>query len=671
MANSREDLFLRSTLQLLECRAEVEYELHDMFRQLQDLIPEHNESTGLTPVQKSFLERLRKWIVSELNRKGTAEQMPDDHTSHVCGFLKKESHLRWDLRYVVLEDTSLFYYKDSKRADLRGMIDLTNALCTIDEKKPFSFIITKPEGVLNPLHPTRKQYRWSANNQDECDMWINAIQRMSQSSLAVSRPLELRSKIEETTSIDEYLKIIRGFSCQCEQLVIPLPWVHRHAELARASGPTYGRERSERSSFSGSSESGSLSPKKQKQLARLQALELHDAHVKKRHGRISRGVSITQVQKDFTRDSLTFNGKEYHHQRIESILGDLSEGIFKERQKLRSEKAMKSNKCVTDEADSIKFAREVLRNCTRTVSGGDGYDAINLIFKSPDLVIITPDSGQASPVHITVLNNAEQTMIRTQSSPSIISNKRQTKRSASTTALSPTRQASTKVKVDRLLGTDPVPKPLILTEKCDWQSNSISQCEVCGKKLGLLSSRHHCRCCGSLCCQKCSDRVVYDSMRAKFVRSCAPCFKKNCELDSCENSDGTWPVVSVETTTHYRIMSLETMSQVGSLSATFSRTMNMIGGSVTSEEGFIIIRPKVNQDKDKQQGDDIEEEEEEVVLIQHEYDNVNVNVDNEIKDSTQIIEENCDEMHEETDETDACNNQNDENAPIPEDKEEN
>eukprot|EP01029_Cantina_marsupialis_P014734 TRINITY_DN3233_c0_g1_i1.p1 TRINITY_DN3233_c0_g1~~TRINITY_DN3233_c0_g1_i1.p1 ORF type:complete len:263 (-),score=73.91 TRINITY_DN3233_c0_g1_i1:185-973(-) len=262
-------------------------------------------------------------------------------------------------------------------------------------------------------------------------------------------------------------------------------------------------------------------------------------------------------------------------------------------------------------------------------------------------------------------------MIRTQSSPSIISNKRQTKRSASTTALSPTRQASTKVKVDRLLGTDPVPKPLILTEKCDWQSNSISQCEVCGKKLGLLSSRHHCRCCGSLCCQKCSDRVVYDSMRAKFVRSCAPCFKKNCELDSCENSDGTWPVVSVETTTHYRIMSLETMSQVGSLSATFSRTMNMIGGSVTSEEGFIIIRPKVNQDKDKQQGDDIEEEEEEVVLIQHEYDNVNVNVDNEIKDSTQIIEENCDEMHEETDETDACNNQNDENAPIPEDKEEN
>jgi len=51
-------------------------------------------------------------------------------------------------------------------------------------------------------------------------------------------------------------------------------------------------------------------------------------------------------------------------------------------------------------AMALRFARSIVLGSTRTISGGDAYDAVDLIFRNRDLIILCPLSGRSSRVEI-------------------------------------------------------------------------------------------------------------------------------------------------------------------------------------------------------------------------------------------------------------------------------
>lgn len=60
-----------------------------------------------------------------------------------------------------------------------------------------------------------------------------------------------------------------------------------------------------------------------------------------------------------------------------------------------------------------------------------------------------------------------------------------------------------------------------------WESDSVSVCCACGGSVGALA-RHHCRCCGKLCCGPCSAGLGHAVPVLNFktpVRVCAPCLE--------------------------------------------------------------------------------------------------------------------------------------------------
>ena len=52
-------------------------------------------------------------------------------------------------------------------------------------------------------------------------------------------------------------------------------------------------------------------------------------------------------------------------------------------------------------AQALRFARCIVLGSTRTISGGDAYDAVDLLFRNRELVILCPLSGRESRVEIT------------------------------------------------------------------------------------------------------------------------------------------------------------------------------------------------------------------------------------------------------------------------------
>jgi hypothetical protein len=80
---------------------------------------------------------------------------------------------------------------------------------------------------------------------------------------------------------------------------------------------------------------------------------------------------------------------------------------------------------------------------------------------------------------------------------------------------------------------------LHLVDKKKWASSSeCKNCNVCFKKFGLLTKRHHCRLCGEVLCGSCIlSRQVYDSnshmnIKTKFCKKCIVLVSAQVESDS-------------------------------------------------------------------------------------------------------------------------------------------
>merc|ERR1712154_12930 len=69
-----------------------------------------------------------------------------------------------------------------------------------------------------------------------------------------------------------------------------------------------------------------------------------------------------------------------------------------------------------------------------------------------------------------------------------------------------------------------------IAENNAWFDDKLSDaCLLCGNAFTVFSRRHHCRSCGLLVCQSCSDRKLQFSKEGKMTleRACDKCFNKN------------------------------------------------------------------------------------------------------------------------------------------------
>jgi FYVE zinc finger/IPT/TIG domain len=89
----------------------------------------------------------------------------------------------------------------------------------------------------------------------------------------------------------------------------------------------------------------------------------------------------------------------------------------------------------------------------------------------------------------------------------------------------PSSEASVQV-AGMLTGDGPMIK---ITPQKEWD-NDADICSIigCGVKFTLLNRRHHCRCCGKVCCSSCSpkDQWLQFAPGKPSVRTCTPCHLK-------------------------------------------------------------------------------------------------------------------------------------------------
>ncbi len=64
-------------------------------------------------------------------------------------------------------------------------------------------------------------------------------------------------------------------------------------------------------------------------------------------------------------------------------------------------------------AMALRFARSIALGSTRTISGGDAYDAVDLLFRNRDLIILTPLSGRESCVEMAFERASPENLSRT------------------------------------------------------------------------------------------------------------------------------------------------------------------------------------------------------------------------------------------------------------------
>jgi len=65
-------------------------------------------------------------------------------------------------------------------------------------------------------------------------------------------------------------------------------------------------------------------------------------------------------------------------------------------------------------------------------------------------------------------------------------------------------------------------------DKLKWaKDEEIDNCLKCNIPFGVMTRRHHCRICGKIFCQNCSNHKVTMPASAKPVRACDNCFSQN------------------------------------------------------------------------------------------------------------------------------------------------
>ena len=150
-------------------------------------------------------------------------------------------------------------------------------------------------------------------------------------------------------------------------------------------------------------------------------------------------TNMNQVRKDLPRDSLKVNGRTYTHMQgdaaVELLTNEILTFVRRSPAMLRAQSGTSSSddnapspsasarasNLKNAEATAMVFARRVLLGSTRTVSGGDAYDAVEWFFgnqESAVMICLDPSNTDAVSISFYDAPSRDSNVQETEQGPS-------------------------------------------------------------------------------------------------------------------------------------------------------------------------------------------------------------------------------------------------------------
>lgn len=440
-----------------------------------------------------------------------------------------------------------------QRSHLKGVIPLEGCVCRSVPRKSNEFTITNPDqdsGSINLLSregKNKQTYVWQTRTPEEAARWIMALQKATQGKQSLRPTLDAQEKLRSAASTDEYARALAGVNE--EEIEVPVSWVH-HAVYDEMDAAEDTQTRSslevasavanaERRMGTGSGYAPALTGRRPSgpgtQSGRWSSQETA-ARLASASERVR--VTLLQLDRDMRRDTLCLNGTRIECATASHLLLRLARSLldaYSDSQRVtkegdgaaaasRSKRRRQSTVAAVAralqerrEAKALEFAREVLLGCSRTRTGGDSFDAIDLVFGNHELVTVRPISTtEENPIDLRVgaWDDAE--------------GEEELRRGPSGLKGGPHAHAAGRAVggagagVKRLIGAQDEPLAASHTE---WvPDNHSNRCMLCTGSFTFKNRRHHCRVCGILVCGNCSCSTLYDHRHEKRVRVCDSCF---------------------------------------------------------------------------------------------------------------------------------------------------
>lgn len=447
-----------------------------------------------------------------------------------------------------------------QRSHLKGVITLEGCVCRSVPRKSNEFTISNPDldsGSINLLGREGKNkhtYVWQTRTPEEAARWIMAVQKATLGKRSLRSTLDAQEKLRSAGTTEEYARALSGVDE--EEIEVPVSWVH-HAVYDEMAAPEDSQSRrslevasavanAERRIGSNSAYASALSarrpsgsgPPNERWSSQETAARLASANERVR-------VTLLQLDRDMRRDAVCLNGTRIECATASYLLLRLARSLldaYRDAQRgtagggdgnasSRSRRRRQSTVAAVAralqerrEAKALEFAREVLLGCSRTRTGGDSFDAIDLVFGNHDLVTVRPISTtDEHPIDLHVGAWDDADVGDGQRGPGVFRGGQRIP-SGGSQAHGPGAAAAGggAAGMKRLIGEQDEPLAAGHTEWVpDHHSN---RCMLCTGSFTFKNRRHHCRVCGILVCGSCSCRTLYDHRHEKRVRVCDSCF---------------------------------------------------------------------------------------------------------------------------------------------------
>jgi len=452
------DSLLEETIQLLDDAAHTKERLNGFCTAFQKWI-QNMEDLKMLPPSKE-LDALRAWTSSASYALRTPRNSIKGWlVKRGQGFGKKLAIVQ--TRWVVLDPPNMLYYLDETQTTLKGILYLDR--CKYTREGDWFTIFngnTSDDDWINPLNKSKLKYTWSIPPKDKYEakdlmkMWHESITSAMKASRALRKLLILQKQFSSVKSASAYYELLQSLvesksrrtssstssssssstaASSSWHFQIPISWLRNHKHDAEMTLQDE-RNRGTRND-TGFVQSTSFD-RRRMSTRTLDDVKLQNLHSQLAFVQDSRKfrcsvTSMRQVRKDMPRDTIVINGVPYVGTSGNSAVGLVFRCIMKvlakrgggnEELKSSSSRgggirsstrggvttammtAAKKKHTVNphDRLRALRLARRVVLGSSRTISGGETWDAADFLCRNRDVAMMIPRSDIASPINVIV-----------------------------------------------------------------------------------------------------------------------------------------------------------------------------------------------------------------------------------------------------------------------------
>lgn len=433
-------MFLGETIQLLDDAAHTKEKLNGFCLAFRKWI-KTVENQGL--VQRSEeLDTLKAWVCSASYALRTPKSSIKGWLAkRGQGFGKKLSIVQ--IRWAVLDPPNLLYYVDESQTTLKGILYLDR--CKFTREGPWFTLFnsnTNDDGDwINPLNKSKMKYTWGiprdryrGGDADKLlDMWNTSITSAMKASRALRKLLALQKSFSGAKNLVAYYDHLQTLSRWTDgqssswQFKIPISWLRNHKHDAELVLQDEMRSCPAIDSSSGKSANFD---RRRMSTQTLNEVELQDLHSQLGYVQDKRKIrySVTnmrQVRKDMPRDSMVINGARHVGVSGDRAVGLVFQCILRVIANSHDESTLSRMRLLRggsvrglsadDRLRALRLARRVVLGSSRTISGGETWDAADFLCRNRRVAHMVPRSETASPINIVVKPYSEELVKATKS----------------------------------------------------------------------------------------------------------------------------------------------------------------------------------------------------------------------------------------------------------------